>query len=131
MSLLSKIISLFKFNDIKDSVPPGTKLAFSRKELISTDFRHGVEIFNNETIAMELVINLIIKHFGLKKSDATIAMLICHEHGSVVLPLESEENAKNIVTKINNEVREGGHALVCKIATAQHITPTNAKNQHS
>ena len=72
--------------------------------------------------------NTLMNHFGLKKSDAIIAMLIFHNYGSVVLPLESEEQEKSIVEKNNNDIRESGYALVCKTENAQQVAPADANN---
>ncbi len=120
MSLFSNIKArIMAWLKSRFDIPLNSKLAFSKKDFVTTRFTHGVEIFNDNTTTMEFVVDMLMKHFDLKKDDAIVAMLICHEYESVVMPVETIEYAEQIAQLITDEAREQDCMLVCKAASAQ------------
>jgi len=132
MSLISRIRSWLK-------IPEGTKLVItdtgkikanviSHKGNISSDFSHGIEIFNDNSTPAEFVISMLIKHFGLKKTDATTAMLICHSSESILVELDADRDTDEIVKLITSEAQKHGYPLICKLATPNKTFQPTPKN---
>jgi len=132
MSLFSRIQSWFK-------VPQGTKLVItnegkiktnviSKEGIISSNFICGIEIFNDNSTPAEFVVSILVDRFGMKKSDATTAMLICHSNESVLIELDTNENAEEIVQLVNADAQNHSYPLVCKVVTAQQDAPADAKS---
>ena len=119
MKFLSGIKAWFR---AKTALPLNTKLAFSKEDFITTKFHHGVEVRNDDKTTMEFVIISLMKHFGLKRNDAIVAMLICHEYDNVVMPVATISQAEQIAQTIMDEARERGYPLVCGAISNPVIT---------
>ena len=127
MSLISRIKSWFQ-------VPPGTKLVvtdkgkimanvISQKGVVSSNFTYGIEIINDNTTPADYVVSILMDFVGMKQSDATAAMLICHSVDSVLVELERDKDADEIVRLIMTDARKKGYPLVCKVASAHQHEP--------
>lgn len=123
MSLLSRIKSWFH-------VPKGTKLvvtdkgkiktnAISKKGIVSANFTRGIEIFNDNSIPAEFIVSILIDRFGMKKSDARTAMLICHSSESVFIELDADKDAEKILELVKTDAKMHGYPLVCKVVNAE------------
>jgi len=112
MFILSRIK---QWIESKFAIPLDSKLVFSRKDFITTDFTLGIEFLNDDKTSMEFVIEVFMKYFDLTKDDATVAMLICHEFGSVVIPVDSADRGDQLVQAVIDEARHNSYPFECKV----------------
>lgn len=118
MSLLSKLKSFFTVKDNSIVLPREVSL-LTLKGFVPSDFKHGIEIYNDNTTPMEYVVNTLEKSLHIKRKEAIEIMLKIHMKGGAVLPLCSLEEANRIADLINGDAKEKNHALFCRAINAQ------------
>lgn len=76
-------ITLSASNAVPSSpvLPPETSL-LSLAGFLPTGFKCGVEVLNDDTTPMELVVSMISAHVGLSRREAIRAMLTIHVAGA-------------------------------------------------
>lgn len=81
-------------------------------------FVSGIELLNDDTSPMELVVEMLDRFGGLDHEAATAAMMTVHRTGGLLLPLPNLAIAELAAEAITREARARGHALVCRAVTA-------------
>lgn len=94
-------------------LPPGTSL-LALPEFVPRDFRHGVEIFNDDRTPMGFVVVTLQRHLRLGKVDAVQTMLRIHERGGVLIPLPTLEAAEQAAQAIVGAAEKAAHPLQCR-----------------
>jgi ATP-dependent Clp protease adapter protein ClpS/Zn-dependent protease len=79
-------------------------------------FTTGIEILNDRTTSMHLVVALLQKYLDLEPDDAARLMLEIHHKGGVLIPIEGMERAVAVAAALAREAAEEGHLLVCRAA---------------
>jgi ATP-dependent Clp protease adapter protein ClpS len=115
---MSRIRSWLSRNDKAVVGASDIHFVVSRDGTVSTKFVHGVEILNDSTTTMEFVVSILMNHFGMSKTSATIAVGLCHNNGGIVLPLASREQAEHMAQRLTAEARERNYPLVCRAVSA-------------
>jgi ATP-dependent Clp protease adapter protein ClpS len=82
--------------------------------LLPAGFIHGIEIHNDRTTPMELVLSLFERHLALSRSKALALMLKIHNEGGVLYPLPDAPTAERIAELISAGARQQGHTLLCR-----------------
>lgn len=104
---------LAKIGVISPVFPPETSL-FSMDEFKDEDFCVGVEILNDNTTPMELVVEVLMKYFNVERDGAINYMLTIHNRGGMLFPTETIEQAEAISQGISAEVAAKNHRLTCR-----------------
>jgi ATP-dependent Clp protease adaptor protein ClpS len=125
MSLLSKLKSFFRVKDNSIVLPRDVSL-ITREGFAPSDFRFGIEIYNDNTTPMEFVVNTLEKNLNIKRKEAIEIMLSIHTKGGVVLPLNSFEDANRITNLIMSDTKEKNYELYCRAINAQQGTQVDA-----
>ena len=81
-------------------------------------FVTGIELLNDDTSPMELVVEMLERFAGLDLEAATAAMMTIHRTGGLLLPLPDLAVAQLAAESITREARARGHALVCRAVSA-------------
>ena len=82
-------------------------------------FSAGIELLNDDTSPMELVVEMLERFGGLDREAALAAMMTIHRQGGLLLPLPNLAIAELAAESITREARARGHALVCRaVSTA-------------
>lgn len=92
---------------------PATSL-LDNADLRPAGFRHGIEVFNDDTTPMEFVVDMLHRHAGLDIPAATDAMLTIHQRGGMLLPLPDRAAADAVAAAISGDARAQGRRLVCR-----------------
>jgi ATP-dependent Clp protease adapter protein ClpS/Zn-dependent protease len=92
---------------------PDTRLA-SLEGFVPDSFVVGVEILNDNTTPMNLVVEVLVKYLRVEQKDAIDLMLAIHQKGGVVIPLASQAEAETVADGITRDARNAGHTLVCR-----------------
>lgn len=80
-----------------------------------TGAKCGVEVLNDDFTAMEFVVNILTRCFGMVRADAIRFMLDTHRAGSAVLPQDSVARATQSVLAVNAEARQHYYPLLCRV----------------
>ncbi len=94
-------------------LPEGASL-LEMPDFVTSDFRQGVEILNDNFTPMEFVVSALHTHAGLRKPDAVKTMLEIHERGGALLSMESMERAATVAQAITADAANHGHSFVCR-----------------
>jgi len=81
-------------------------------------FVQGVELLNDDTTPMDLVVHVLQAHVGLEPYAATAVMLDIHLRGGALVPLDSWEQAERVAAAVGAEVAAAGHRLACRAVRA-------------
>lgn len=81
-------------------------------------FLQGIEILNDRTTPMELVIDVLGAHLGQSRDKAVLTMLEIHNKGGILIPLPDRERARQVAAGIAAQASAAGHELVCRYAEA-------------
>lgn len=81
-------------------------------------FTAGIELLNDDTSPMELVVEMLERFGGLSREAAVTAMLKIHQTGGLLLPMPNLAVAELAADAITREARARGHALVCRAVSA-------------
>lgn len=117
MSLWKRIATWWN-KKIQFEIFPSDTTLLSMPELVPEGFETGVEILNDATTPMELVVALLREHVGLSVKEATKVMLEIHMKGGVLIPCESLLEAQKVAAGIASGANENGHQLVCRAVEA-------------
>jgi len=102
--------------------PPETRL-LSMPDLVPKGFTHGIEILNDRTTPMELVVTALVRHLKLERQEAVTNMVYVHNNGGLLIPLPTMERAMQAAAAIESEAREQGHGLICRAVDARLLVP--------
>jgi ATP-dependent Clp protease adapter protein ClpS len=130
MSLLSKIKSFLTPKDNSIVLPREVSLA-TIEELVPSNFKFGIEIYNDNTTPMEFVIKTLTKNLKIKRKEAIEIMLKIHAKGGAVLSLSTFEDAKQIADTVMSDARKNNHELFCRAVSAQQDAPGDAKKRRA
>lgn len=118
MQLLSKLKSLFTIKNNSMVLPTEVSL-IAREGFVPSDFRYGIEIYNDNTTPMEFVVNTLENNLNIKKNKAIEIVLSIHTKGGVVIPYNSFKQAKDIANSITTDAQNNNYTLVCRAVSAQ------------
>jgi ATP-dependent Clp protease adapter protein ClpS len=79
-------------------------------------FVHGIEILNDQTTPMDLVVRCLMTHLSFTRDEAIAKMLEIHNRGGVLIALATEHDANRIAEAISADSRCSGHHLICRYA---------------
>jgi len=99
--------------------PPETSL-LSIPGFSPPGFITGIEILNDSTTPMELVITVLMRHLQLDRDNAARSMLEIHTKGGALFACTSPGKAAAIATAITADTRKEGHQLVCRAVAARN-----------
>ena len=92
-------------------------------------FVQGVELLNDDTTPMDLVVHVLQAHVGLEPYAAVAVMLDIHTRGGALVPLDSWEQSERVAAAVGAEVAAAGRQLVCRAvradATADEAAPVD------
>jgi ATP-dependent Clp protease adapter protein ClpS len=95
------------------TAPPG--LSFLSVGLpASSEFRYGVEILNDDQTPMFFALQALEEHAGLSRSDASVAVAVCHSQGGVLIPMDTIESAERIARCISQAAQLHSFLLNCR-----------------
>jgi ATP-dependent Clp protease adapter protein ClpS len=106
--------------------PPETHL-YSMRELVPDGFIVGVEILNDNTTPMDLVVAVLMTHLRLEREKAIHLMLAIHQKGGVLLPLTDLEEAKTVADGIARDAHERGHNLICRAVDTRQLSSAGGR----
>jgi ATP-dependent Clp protease adapter protein ClpS len=109
---------------------PGTQL-LSMPALVPKGFSQGVEILNDRTTPMELVVTLLMRHLELDRDEAIAKMLSIHNNGGLLLPLPTAKLAEQVAAAMASDAEAQGHNLVCRAVVAQQGAPADVPSAAS
>jgi len=113
MSLLSRFKEFFSPKDHSVVLPREHSLA-TLEGFAPSNFRYGIEIYNDNTTPMEFVVKTLVKNLGIKRKVAIEIMLDIHTKGGAVLSLDSFEEASSIAGAMMSDAQENSHELFCR-----------------
>jgi ATP-dependent Clp protease adapter protein ClpS len=109
----------------------GTRLLLI-KDLVPEDFAVGIEILNDNTTPMELVVSTLVTHLGIEREEAITLMISIHSKGGALIKLPTIEKAVEVAKGISADARRHGHNLICRAVDAQQTVPgENPRAAHS
>jgi ATP-dependent Clp protease adapter protein ClpS len=88
-------------------------------ELVPSDFRYGLEIFNDNTTPMRFVVSALSTHLGMNYRDSVQAMLSIHKQGGALLPMASLADAKRAAEAVTAEATQQRYPLVCRAVSVE------------
>ncbi|HVT35060.1 MAG TPA: ATP-dependent Clp protease adaptor ClpS [Nevskiaceae bacterium] len=106
-----------KSADVAPVFSPETRL-LSMPTLIPSGFRDGIEILNDRTTPMELVVTTLMKHLELSRDEAIVKMLAIHNNGGLLVPLPTKAWAEQVATAISSDAKLAGHQLICRAVSS-------------
>ena len=97
---------------------PDTSL-LSLPWFVPKGFVQGIEILNDRTTPMLLIVTLLVRHLRLSREEAVARMISIHNSGGVLIPMASVESAQRIAADVSAGARAAGHSLVCRAVVAK------------
>lgn len=79
-----------------------------------SEFRHGLELQNDEQTPIEFVVQELRTHAGLSAGDAAVAAALCHSQGGVVVSLAGNEQAAAAARAVASSAAAAGYPLRCR-----------------
>jgi ATP-dependent Clp protease adapter protein ClpS len=96
--------------------PPTTKL-LDKADFQSRGFVRGIEILNDQTTPMEIVVTCLVAHLSFTQEKAIATMLEIHNNGGILIAIANEDDALRIAEAITRDARNSGHNLICRYAS--------------
>jgi ATP-dependent Clp protease adapter protein ClpS len=98
--------------------PRETRL-LAKKGFRPPGFATGIEILNDRTTPMHLVVSVLQRHLGLEPGDAEQVMRNIHARGGVLIAIAGMEESRAVAAAISQDASANGHQLVCR---AVHVS---------
>ena len=103
-------------------LPPETSL-LSIPELVPPNFHCGVEVLNDNSTPMDLVVEILQDQLKLTYSEAITAMLDIHRRGGRLFPTASLADARRLAEAFSVASNARGHSLVCRAVGEGEAAP--------
>ncbi|MBC7995287.1 MAG: ATP-dependent Clp protease adaptor ClpS [Rhizobacter sp.] len=87
--------------------------------LDASQFKHGIEVVNDETTPFTFVLQALQRHVGLSRGDAHLAAVICHAKGGVLLPVASFAVAQESAARISQDAQRHAYPLICRAVSSE------------
>ena len=84
-----------------------------------TGFQHGVEVLNDNTTPMEVVVTALSQALSLSYTAATRVMLEIHDKGGKLIPTSSRAEAEQAAERIVSVARLRGHTFGCRAVSVE------------
>jgi len=120
----------YAYPDTSATFPPETRLA-RLEGFTPAGFTTGIEILNDNTTPMELVVTVLMSHLQISRDEATKLVIAIHSKGGLLIPLETYEHAVRVASAISSDAEAKAYCLVCRPVDVQLSLPGNAPASRS
>lgn len=120
--MLRKLRAWFQTHSVPLSVPQGFQF-YCMPAPDRRPFEHGVEVLNDDVTPILFVTNVLHEEAGLSHGDASVASVICHREGGVIVQTATRQQAADTADRVVARASREGWPLRCRAVSGSSGIP--------